>query len=170
MTDNKRLKRFLLIFGAVALAIAAFALVHSLRGVASVYKRHPEKFQVAAEYFCAQTAERAPYVVFRPIPPGELPDEKDWPPEVAEAVRYLFHHSRCRYIFASRNSGVPYCEFNDRNSSYSRGDTGVFYTPRESGFEVLEDAVYPPLSRWAALSDHWFSFTLVSYNDYDSCG
>lgn len=168
MTDTKRLKRFLLIFCAAALIALVFALVHSLRGVTSAYQRHPEKFQVVAEYFCAHKPDGFPLSVYRSdLHYDSLPDE-EWPQEVSDAVRYIFRHSRCDSIFAQRTlGGVPYCTFYDGNSFDSRGDTGIIYTPREDGQEIFDQVFYPPVSHWNALSDHWFSFTLVSYNDYE---
>lgn len=168
--NDKRLKRFLLIFCAAALIVLAFALVHSLRGVTSVYQRHPEKFEVVAEYFCAQTSGTSHfYGVY--APPGQQLDDEDWPPEVSDAVRYIFRHSRCDSIFAERTrGGVPCCTFTDDNFSDSRGDTGIIYTPREDGQEIFDEVFYPPVSHWNALSDHWFSFILVSYDDYNSGG
>lgn len=170
MTDTKRLKRFLLIFCAAALVALIFALVHSLRGVTSAYQRHPEKFQVVAEYFCAHKPDGFPLSVYRSdLHYGSLPDE-EWPQEVSDAVRNIFRNSDCHCIYTSQTrAGVSYCVFSHRTSN-SQGEFGIVYTPRDSGHEILGDIFDLPVSHWSALSDHWFSFTLVSYDDYNSCG
>ena len=168
MLGKKWFKRIMLTF--LLLIPVLLLLVWELRSTNSLYARHPEKFQVVAEYFCVQTSGTSHfYGVY--APPGQQLDDEDWPPEVSDAVRYIFRHSRCDSIFAERTrGGVPCCTFTDDNSSDSRGSTGIIYTPREDGQEIFDEVLYPPVSHWNALSDHWFSFTLVSYNDYNSGG
>lgn len=168
MLGKKWFKRIMLTF--LLLIPVLLLLVWELRSTNSLYARHPKKFQVVAEYFCAQTSERSHCFVWRPTPGEDLPDE-DWPQEVSDAVHYIFRHSRCRSIIAGQTrTGVSYCQFSDPITSYSQNETGIIYTPREDGQEIFDEVFYPPVAHWNALSDHWFSFTLISYDDYNSGG
>lgn len=172
MLSKKRVKRLLIFSLVLVVLFLAFLIFRSVRKVRFQYARHPEKFQVVAEYFCAQKAEqRFTFSVYRvDIDYHTLPDE-DWPAEVSDAVRYIFRHSDCNSIYASETwSGVSYCIFEDPIHSDAQEQTGVVYTPRESGHEILDDFFSLPVSHGSALADHWFAFTLVSNEMYNSYG
>lgn len=174
MHSKKRVKRLLILSLVLVVLLLAFSIFRSVRKVRFQYTRHPEKFQIVAEYFCAQAANsRFPASVYRTDYVYHTLPDAEWPEEVSDAVRYIFRHSDCNSIYASKTwSGVSYCIFDDTIRSDAQEQTGVVYTPRESGHKILDDFFFgdPPIDHWNALADHWFSFTLISYHDYNCCG
>lgn len=169
--ETKKPKKWTIVaLSLIAVFLAVFA-VWTMHDTGSVYSRHPEKFQLVAEYFCAHKPDGFPLAVYRSdFRYGTLPDE-EWPQEVSDAVRYIFRHSRCNSIFAGRtNAGVSYCQFENPIISDSQNETGIIYTPREDGQEIFGAAFYLPVAHWSALSDHWFRYTLVSNYAYNSVG